>query len=96
MEVIFKKDKETNEVIAFMPYDFQTWRGEFTCYTHIGQHSYTDDNYYKSCKLATFEEYKSLKEELEYIGYNIEVIKRINIKKFRNSYKDFMASKRYN
>ena len=90
MKIIFKKDKETNEIVAFMPYDFQTWQGEFTCYAHVGQHSYSCYDYYRECKPATPEEYKDLKQELESIGYNVEVIKRINGKKYRQAYQDFM------
>ena len=93
MEIIFKKDRQTNEVIAFMPYDFQTWRGEFTCYTHVGQHSYTCDNYYRKCKAATKKEYEPLMRELKQIGYNIEVKKRINVNKFRKAYQNFMEVK---
>ena len=96
MEIIFKKDKETNEVVAFMPYDFQTWQGEFTCYAHVGQHSNTCYNYYLSCKPATEEEYKPLLEELQQIGYNVEVIKRINTAKYRKAYQDFMEKYRVN
>ncbi len=96
MEIIFKKDKETNEVIAFMPYDFQTWRGEFTCYAHVGQHSCTCDDYYRECKTATEEEYKPLMEELQQIGYTVKVIKRINGAKYRKAYQDFMEKYQVN
>ena len=94
MEIVFKKDKETNEVIAFMPYDYQTWQGEFTCYAHLGQHSLTNDEYYRACKLATPDEYKDLKAELESIGYNVEVIKKVNGRKSSIAYQDFLARHR--
>ena len=94
MEIIFKKDKETNEVIAFMPYDFATWQGDFTCYAHVGQHFYSDYGYYRECKPATPEEYKDLKSELESIGYNVEVKKRINGRKFRKAYQDMLEERR--
>jgi hypothetical protein len=96
MEIIFKKDKKTNEVVAFMPYDFQTWEGMFTCYAHVGQHSRACYDYYLSCKPATEEEYKPLLEELQQIGYNVEIRKRINATKFRKAYQDFMEKYRVN
>ena len=89
MKIIFKKDRETDEVIA----NFATWRGDFICYAHAGQHSYSDYGYYSKCKPATPEEYKDLKSELKSIGYNVEVIKRINGNKFRKAYQDFMEVK---
>ena len=91
MKIAFRKDRETEEVVAFMPYDFQSWKGEFTCYAHVGQHSNTCYEYYRECKPATEEEYKPLMEELQQIGYVVEVIKRINTSEYRKAYKDFMA-----
>lgn len=95
IEVIFKKDVETNEIIAFMPYDFCNWNGNFTCYAHIGQHSESGYRYYLKCKPANEEEYKELLKELEFVGYsNIKVIKRINGKKFKDAYQDFLTRDR--
>ena len=89
--VIFKKDiQNNNEVIAFMPYDICDWQGNFTCYAHIGQHSMTCDEYFKQCKTATQDEYKSLLNELIKIGYDVEVKKRLNVKKFRQAYQEFL------
>lgn len=93
MKIIFKKDTtNNNEIIAFMPYDICNWQGDFTCYTHIGQHSTTDYNYYLRCKPATKEEYQNLYNELKNIGYEIEVIKKINTKKLQTAYKNSMAT----
>lgn len=92
MKMIFKKDtKNNNEIIAFMPYEFCNWQGQFTCYAHIGQHSSCDYGYYLQCKPATYQEYKPLLEELKSIGYDIQVINRINGKLFREKYQDFLA-----
>jgi len=46
----------------------------FTCYAHVGQHSEACEEYLKACKPATPEQYKDLAEELESIGYNLEII----------------------
>ena len=90
--MIFKKDtKNNNEIIAFMPYEFTDWQGNFTCYAHIGQHSSCCYAYYLQCKPARYQEYKPLLEELKSIGYDVQVINRINGKLFRQCYQDFLA-----
>ena len=92
MKMIFKKDiNNNNEIVAFMPYEFVNWQGHFTCYVHNGQHGACDYDYYLSCKKATKEEYKDLLTELKNIGYEIEIIQKINGKKFRCAYNDFLA-----
>jgi predicted nucleotidyltransferase len=65
------------EVIAIFP-EVPGTNDPYTCgsYMHNGQHSSCDLNYViRRSKLAKPEEYADLKNELEYIGYNIEVIK---------------------
>ena len=94
MKVVFKKDKVTNEVLAFMPYDIQNFKGEFTCYAHVGQHGLSCDSYYRQCINATEDEYKPLLNELKQKGYNVEPIKRINVKEFRQAYTDFLEHDR--
>jgi len=89
MKMIFKKDG--GEIIAFMPYDFCNWQGDFTCYAHIGQHGACSYSYYRKCKKATKEEYQELLNELKNIGYDVEIINRINAKEFRKAYQDFLA-----
>lgn len=77
-KVIFRKFKE-DDVIALFPEQTNT---RFTlCYMHIGQHSDCDYNHIVSTtKLATEEEYADLKKELESIGYNLKVIKKVKVK----------------
>ena len=92
IDVIFKKDKKENEIIAFFPYEFTHWAGHFTCYAHIGQHSHCHIDYYKQCVKCSYDEYKPLLNELKAIGYdNLNIIERINSKKFKNAYNDFMT-----
>ena len=91
IDVIFKKDKTTNEIIAFFPYDFCDWQGNFTCYAHIGQHSASCYSYYLQCVKCSPDEYKPLLNELKMIGYdNLNIMNRINSKKFKEAYNDFM------
>ena len=51
--------------------------GHILCYAHIGQHSEASMGYYRSGRLARPEEYRDLKVELERIGYDVQVAKRI-------------------
>jgi hypothetical protein len=46
---------------------------DLTCYAHVGQHSACTQGYISSLSLASMSEYKSLKEELEGLGYNLEI-----------------------
>jgi hypothetical protein len=45
-----------------------------TCYSHIGQHSACHPDYAKECKEAT--DYQELKEELESIGYSLNILNK--------------------
>lgn len=47
---------------------------EGTCYAHIGQHSECSPEYVANLEKATPEQYADLKDELESIGYNLEII----------------------
>jgi hypothetical protein len=45
-----------------------------TCYSHIGQHSACHPNYAKECREATMLEYLDLFNELQSIGYRLELV----------------------
>lgn len=69
-------DVHDSELFAFFPYmKFTTFPNNDTCtsYTHNGQHSPCSLIYAKECKVATPEQYKDLKRELEWLGYNLEI-----------------------
>ena len=92
IDVIFKKYKKENEIIAFFPYEVTHWAGYFTCYAHIGQHSQCNIDYYKQCVRCSYDEYKPLLDELKMIGYdNLNIVNRINYNKMRDAYNDFMT-----
>ena len=77
-KVIFRKFKE-GDVIALFPEELGT-NEHWTCnsYQHIGQHSSCCADTIVYCtKLATPEEYEDLYNELESIGYNLEIRKRV-------------------
>jgi len=69
------------QILALFPYEINPYNGFVNSYMHIGQHSEAD---YKGCvkitKPANEKEYVNLFNELENIGYNLNVIKRRNAK----------------
>lgn len=58
---------------------------EMMCYAHFGQHGGCLIDALKGRALASPEEYRSLKEELEEIGYELEILKAMprNAKRVR-------------
>ena len=76
MQVIFRKDKKTDEVIAFFPETYKD--GILTCYAHNGQHSTAELTYYWTTIKAKPLEYKELEKELiELYGYQLEIKQRL-------------------
>ena len=78
-KVIFRVIR--GEINAFIPGKNPMLNGNITCYAHIGQHSDAGIDYYRLGRLATEEEYTPLKQELESIGYNIKVYKKLSLNK---------------
>jgi hypothetical protein len=73
-QFLFERNSNT-EVFAFFPeMDYNDTPGLKSCYAHIGQHSACHIDYAVECKPAGPEHYQQLKEELENIGYELEVI----------------------
>ena len=66
--VIFKMSD--GECIAFL-LDCPSNYGNVLSYMHVGQHGEASVEFFRECKLATEEEYKDLREELESIGYRL-------------------------
>jgi hypothetical protein len=92
-KVVFRKFKD-GQVIALFPY-VESSRGFCSSYMHIGQHSDADYNHIvRSTKLATADEYADLKNELENsVGYNLEIIKKLDRNKWRYSHINQIDSK---
>lgn len=85
-EVIFRKEKD-NSIVALFPYIPEFRYKSCMCYSHIGQHSTAMLGYISDTKPATEEEYKELFDELEnQIGYNLKVIKRVNMRRYSDTY----------
>lgn len=78
--VVFRKFKDTNEIIALFPTQKNNLTYMVMSYMHVGQHSEAD--YYhcvKESKPCTESEYKDLFNELTNIGYNLVVKKKAKI-----------------
>lgn len=76
----FQNGTAIDEIIALFP--DEPWNDEYcTSYMHNGQHSGADYDYVlKNSRFATPDEYQALKQELESIGYTLQVMKRYNRK----------------
>jgi RecA-family ATPase len=78
-KVIFLINETNGELFAFFPEEnYNTYPSDLrTSYAHIGQHSPCSIEYANESRKATEEEYKELKEELDGIGYNLDLIKNL-------------------
>ena len=79
--VIFRKFKD-GEIIALFPYEIENKEGHVMSYMHNGQHGGAVLGIILDTELATPSEYKDLKAELESIGYDLKICKRVNINKW--------------
>jgi len=70
-KVVFLKE-EDGDILAVFPEVLNDFSGNITCYAHVGQHSGASVEYCKTLQPA--EDYEDLKEELESIGYDLEVL----------------------
>lgn len=78
--VIFKKFKD-DQVIALFPKIIECEKtGLIMSYMHLGQHGAASPDLFTDLKAATPDEYASLKEELEGLGYSLVVRKRRSFK----------------
>jgi hypothetical protein len=83
--VIFKVVEKWGDCVAFLldcPANF----GYVLSYMHIGQHGEASLDFFHECRLATEEEYKDLREELESIGYRLYLRSRWNGNKIGLNY----------
>lgn len=89
-DVIFRVDTGRDfkgEIIAIFPHEIATLRGHVTIYVHVGQHSSADyQKCIKTSRLASEQEAKDLKAELEYLGYSLNILRKQNYKKYLENY----------
>jgi len=73
--LVNETDKKNPDLFAYFPEeDFDRKGINKTCYSHVGQHSSCGLIYAEQSRKATPEEYNDLKEELESIGYNLDIL----------------------
>jgi len=81
--VVFLKDTTDTEyngiITAYFPCEkYSQEIGVYNSYSHIGQHSACNYDFAKNkCKIANEQEYKDLFNELQSIGYNLEVVTKL-------------------
>ena len=74
-KVTFKieKPEHKGERVPFAYFPNEKWNhdGCRVCYAHVGQHGPCDPEYARKCRLARYEEYKPLYDELvNLVGYD--------------------------
>lgn len=73
VRVIFYHEKDSDGVFAYFPDEQFDSVGNKLCYSHVGQHSGCSPKYVTHCTLARPDQYQTLKEELEKIGYKLSI-----------------------
>jgi hypothetical protein len=91
-QVLFRVDKQNN-VFALFPYEIADLKGNVTTYERVGQHGAGD---YKHCiktsRIATKREMLPLLQELQNIGYNLEIVKRQNYSLYLKNFKNIRTT----
>lgn len=88
MQVLFRKNKYTDEIIAFLP-EIPVNRGMIMSYMHIGQHSEAAlPFYYWDTVKANKEEYNNLYDELcKIYEEKLKIKQKINYDLLRDSWR---------
>ncbi len=80
------EENPTSDIFAFFPNEnyyhalHPLFKDTFTCYAHIGQHSGCSIKYANECKQCENpNEYNNLKNELEGLGYNLDIKNQVNV-----------------
>lgn len=79
----FVADKESGDVTAVFDEKWETCNGIYNaCYAHVGQHGPCSREWVvEDCREATHAEYAALLKELvDYVGYDVEVVPVSSIK----------------
>lgn len=72
-KVKFLYNEYNDDLFAYFP-EVKWCDNTFTCYSHIGQHSACHPNYAKESREVTLVECLDLFNELQNIGYKLELI----------------------
>lgn len=83
-EVIFREEKN-GSIIAVFPYLIADPSGNVMCYTTQEQHNAMCWDYFLKNTKPTIN-YNEIKKELEFVGYDLKIIKRRNYDKYLKEY----------
>jgi hypothetical protein len=72
-KVKFLYNEYNEDLFAYFPFE-ESSKGYKTAYSHIGQHSACHYKYAEESREATMIEYLDLFNELQSIGYRLEII----------------------
>ena len=87
MQVLFRKDKQTKEIIAFLP-EIPVNRGMIMSYMYIGLRNEAALSYYWDTAKANKEEYNDLYDELcEIYEEKLQIKQRLNYDLLKNSWR---------
>lgn len=74
-DVVFLLNEQNEDLFAYFPNENYDSKGLLkTSYSHIGQHSACSPEYAAESRKATQKEYEGLKQELEQIGYLLNIL----------------------
>lgn len=79
-DILFRYHEKNKDLFAIFPAHPGTNQYDYTCYSHIGQHSTCHHDYYRESRPAQPHEYAALKRELESMYGPLKVVKRITKK----------------
>lgn len=71
-KVLFLIERDGTDIFAFFPELIADRNGNFTLYSHVGQHSACSMEYARKCKVA--DHYRELAAELSSIGYSLDIL----------------------
>ena len=74
--LIHNTDNQHSDLFAFFPKIVEQ-NSVYMCYARNGQHSPCHIDYARESRLATPEEYDPLREELESLGYNLNILSKL-------------------
>jgi hypothetical protein len=75
-KVLFRKWKDTGEIIAFLT-GYECRPDNIMSYEHVGQHGEASRDLILELLPASPDEYQALLDELKSLGYELEVVERV-------------------
>ena len=86
-DVMFRVERD-GTILAVFPHKVQTKDGFVSCYDSVSGHNVMDYKYRKHTKKGKPEQYADLKQELESIGYDLNIVQKQSRSKYLQSYRN--------